>query len=141
MIARSGRLAGAILLESDGRFFLVGNTKEPCDWPDAGFAAPEKPAGTTTRVQSLNPLRPVPIQPPYLIFHWGDKTPESLAELLANRFLIQRNSSVSERLWRLVTGENDEQSHHVPEELDASWLVHMPEPVWNIVREAVLKCM
>ena len=39
-MARVGRLAGAILAESHGHYFLVGNTKAPCDWRKAGFEPP-----------------------------------------------------------------------------------------------------
>ena len=60
--------------------------------------------------------------------------------MLAKRLLIQRNGSVSERLWRLVTGESDESVAAVSE-TEATWLVQMPEAVWNIIRENVLKCL
>lgn len=141
MIARSTRLAGAILLEGAGQFFLVGNTKEPCDWSRAGFIAPPASTAGQSRVAALRPIRPVHIETPCLIFNWNGDTAESLAQLLGNRLLIQRNASVSERLWRLVTGENQERDESFANELDASWLVRMPEAVWNIVRETVLKCL
>ena len=141
MIARGTRLAGAVLLEGAGQFFLVGNTKQPCDWSSAGFAAPPASAAGQNPVMALSPVRPVQIESPCLLFDWKDGAAESLAELLANRLLIQRNASVSERLWRLVTGEHEEQNEPFSNELDASWLVRMPEAVWNIVRETVLKCL
>ena len=34
------RLSGAILAESNGEYFLIGNTKSPCDWAAAGFEPP-----------------------------------------------------------------------------------------------------
>lgn len=141
MIARITRLAGAILLEGAGQFFLVGNTKEPCDWSHAGFVPPAAPTSGAAQVTALSPVRPVHIENPCLIFAWNGDTAESLAQLLGNRLLIQRNASVSERLWRLVTGENQERDERFANELEASWLVRMPEAVWNIVRETVLKCL
>lgn len=141
MIVWGGRLAGAILLQGDDQFLLVGNTKEPCDWARAGFAVPPDSLSGQTRVVALSPVRTVQVERPCLVFDWNGGTTQSLAELLANRLLIQRNGSVSERLWRLVTGENEERSQPLPDELDASWLVAMPEAVWTIVRETVLKCL
>jgi hypothetical protein len=40
VMARVGRLAGAILAETEGRYFLIGNTKEPCDFRSEGFEQP-----------------------------------------------------------------------------------------------------
>ena len=39
-MARVGRLAGALLAETEGRYFLVGNTKEPCDFRALGVEPP-----------------------------------------------------------------------------------------------------
>ena len=39
-MARVGRLSGAILAESEGAYFLVGDLKEPCDFSARGFEAP-----------------------------------------------------------------------------------------------------
>ena len=75
-----------------------------------------------------------------LLLNAGEQSPEGLAELLANRLLIRRNNSVSERLWRIVTGEMDQEKEVMTEDADASWLIHMPDHIWNIVRDTVLKC-
>jgi hypothetical protein len=48
-MARVGRLAGAILAETGGDYYLVGNPKQPCDWRAAGF---EPPAGIDERSES-----------------------------------------------------------------------------------------
>jgi hypothetical protein len=104
-MARVGRLAGALVAESDGRYFLVGDTKEPCAWQG----------------------EPIAIDAPYLdVPVEGD----ALARLLAARFVIERNGSVSERLWRLVTEHG----------ADARWLAEIPDDVWRIVRDTVLRC-
>lgn len=39
-MALVGRLAGAILAETEGQFFLVGNPKVPCDFTAVGFDPP-----------------------------------------------------------------------------------------------------
>ena len=43
-MTRAGRLAGAIVVETtmgnEPAWFLVGDTKVPCDFPSAGFARP-----------------------------------------------------------------------------------------------------
>jgi hypothetical protein len=57
-----------------------------------------------------------------------------VAHIVANRFLIVRNASVSDRLWTLVIGDNTDS------EIEATWLLNMPESVWQVVRETVLKC-
>jgi hypothetical protein len=63
-----------------------------------------------------------------------------LADLVARRFVIERNGSVSERLWRLVLTPKDALDPPNDGTFDATWLVEMPEQVWEVVRNAVLKC-
>ena len=41
-MARVARLAGAVLVDGGGDYFLVGNTKRPCDWASAGFEPPRE---------------------------------------------------------------------------------------------------
>jgi hypothetical protein len=48
--------------------------------------------------------------------------------------VIERNGSVSERLWRLVLGDAP------AEVVDLRWLGQMPLQVWQVVRDTVLKC-
>jgi hypothetical protein len=138
MMARVGRLAGAILAQTGDEFFLVGNTKEPCDFHAAGF---ESPGETDARNQSyvrLVPRRPVELAAPYLTFELEG---ERLAAMLEDRLLIERNRSVSERLWRLVM---DPEGHDDPlqgKAVDARWLAGIPAPIWRIVRDTVLRCL
>jgi hypothetical protein len=130
MTARVGRLAGAILLESGGAFFLIGNPKEPCDWAQAGFV---EPGEIDARARSFMPLMAtgaVRIAPPCLRI---ENAGAGLAELIANRFVIARNGSVSDRLWRLIVKDS-------AAEIDATWLAGMPDEIWAIVRDTVLKC-
>jgi hypothetical protein len=138
-MARVGRLAGAILAESRGQYCLVGNTKRPCDWDAAGFEppAPLEPARepfvwlTSRGVVDLgSPVLTLPLEG------------EALALALSQRFVIERNGSVSERLWRLVVdGGHPEPGEEAQGEVDARWLAEIPAPLWQIVRDAVLRCL
>ena len=130
MTARVGRLAGAILLESDGEFFLVGNPKEPCDWAKAGFVEPPQIDAGARPFIPLAATRTVQIAPPCLRI---DNAGAGLAELIAKRFLIARNGSVSDRLWRLIVKDS-------AAEIDATWLAAIPDDIWATVRDTVLKC-
>jgi len=134
-MARVGRLAGAILLETDGDYFLVGNTKEPCDFAAHGFYPVDVDAHRSSYLR-LSVAGPVKLSGSCLIV---DGEGEGLAQLMAQRFLIERTGSVSERLWRLVRDPNDDGEGSV-EDVEASWLSRIPAPVWQVVRDAVLRC-
>ena len=136
-MSRIARLAGAILAETGGAHYLVGDLKEPCDWAAAGFAEPgelrplEHPF---VRHRAAGKVRSVP---PVLEM---DLEGEELASLLARRFLIERNGSVSDRLWRLVVSGGDPDAPP-PAAVDGRWLARIPDGVWKIVREGVLRCL
>jgi len=140
-MARVGRLAGAVLAESEGAYFLVGNPKRPCDWPAVGFEPPG-PLDATVRpylrlVRTAAPA--VQVTGPWLQVALEG---EALARALAARFLIERNGSVSDRLWRLVLrGDPDAEDPPAEVEVDARWLGEMPAPIWDIVRAQVLRCL
>jgi hypothetical protein len=136
MTARAGRLAGAILLEASGQWFLIGNTKEPCDWNLAGFTAPQEI--DAARQPWIRLEGTASVNEACLSFSYEGTDGFDLAQILSARFLIRRNGSVSERLWRIVTGQSDDGA---PCSTDATWLVTMPDRVWDIVREAALKCL
>ncbi len=135
-MARVGRLAGALLLESEGAYYLVGNTKEPCDWPAAGFEAPAE-IGARPFVK-LGQRAPVALATPCLVV---DVEGEEAARRLVQRFVIARNGSVSERLWRLVLDPSGAFDDPEPSEVDARWLLAMPDPIWTVVRDTVLRCI
>ena len=137
-MARVGRLAGAILAETEGRYFLIGNTKEPCDFRLAGFEPPAEIDAMKQAYVSLAVADAVRIQAPSLTLRLEG---EGLARLLARRFLIERNGSVSDRLWRLVVGVDEEDEAPEAEELDAQWLLEVPDRIWEIVRDSVLRCL
>jgi hypothetical protein len=193
-MARVGRLAGAILAETAGDHYLIGNPKQPCDWRAAGFEPPGdldarvRPVVRLVRCSDPVPAAPVPAAPvldgpapaasvlaapvpaapvldgpapaasvpatPVLELE-VELEGEALAMLLAERLVIARTGSVSERLWRLVTGQLDELDGELDREPDgkldgkselpsavipARWLGELPAPVWQIVRDTVLRC-
>ena len=140
MTAHIARLAGAILLETGETFFLIGNTKEPCNWVEAGFVAPEKIDAVHHPFIPLTPVRALQVGAPCIRLEC-DITPAELAELIAARFLIARNGSVSDRLWRLVTGQTDLPASLHNQDIDGTWLAAIPDSVWSIVRDAVLQCV
>lgn len=136
-MALVGRLAGAILAETEGQFFLVGNPKEPCDFAAVGFEPPGVIDAMERPFIRLPPLRPVQVPQPYLTMNVEG---EALARLLVDRFVIQRNGSVSDRLWRLVIDPKQENRIAPVGNIDARWLGEIPAEIWQIVRETVLKC-
>jgi hypothetical protein len=139
-MARVGRLAGALLAETEGVYFLVGNPKVPCDWAASGF---ESPGELDARVRPVVPLvlaagGPLPaLGAPQLIFELEG---EALTALLVDAFVIPRTGSVSERLWRLVIGQSDETDAAIPEIISARWLAELPPAIWTLVRDTVLRC-
>jgi hypothetical protein len=135
-MSRVARLAGALLVETQGRYFLVGNPKGPCDLAAAGFAPSAEPVDAMVRPWiELEPRGPIKLAAPVL-----DYGLDGLAAItkLADQLVIPRNASVSDRLWRLIIGMIDDEP--VPDVVDARWLSEAPERVWSIVRDAVLKC-
>ena len=140
-MARVGRLAGAILAETEGGYFLVGNPKRPCDWRAAGF---EPPGDLDATVRPFVRLARTKAQAIDVAGPWLELSieGEELARALAARFLIERNGSVSDRLWRLVL-RGDPDAEDPPREMviDARWLGEMPAPIWDVVRAQVLRCL
>ncbi len=138
-MARVGRLAGAILAETNGKYYLVGNTKAPCDWRAAGFEPPAKVDAKEQPFVRLSRSGKPAVGSSWLVL---DVEGEDLARTLAARFVIERNGSVSDRLWRLVVQGGDPESDDAPVgEVDARWLGKMPAPIWQVVRDAVLRCL
>ncbi len=135
-MSRASRIAGAILAETKGRHYLVGNIKEPCDWEVYGFEDPGEIVASDRSFIELKPLREIsPVGVQLSLNLEG----AALAELLFQRLVIHRNGSVSERLWNLVSGSDGT----TPQEslrIDARWLGEIPAPLWAIVRDAVLRC-
>jgi hypothetical protein len=134
-MAHVGRLAGALLVETEGDFWLVGNTKEPCEWRMHGFEPPAEMDPTVQPYVRLRCVGEANVGEPYVVV---DAEGEKVAQELGRRLLIERNASVSERLWRLVLGTDE---GAIAKEIPAPWLIEVPEPVWRLVRDAVLRCL
>jgi len=139
-MARVGRLAGGLLLEThlDGRavWYLVGDTKVPCDWQAAGFDVPPQRDVVRDRYTQL-----VASGTPALTGTTLSIAVEGVeaAQVIGERLTVSRNGSVSERLWALILGE-EEIEQPSGRTIPCAWLCEMPSAVWNVVREAVLKC-
>ena len=137
------RIGGALLLASEGSYFVVGEPKRPIDWEAEGFVRPAHVDAPTTseripwfpleRAPEADTPRALSEQPSLSLPLTGEVACKALHE----RFTIRRNGSVSERLWSLVV----ESSPNTDGECDAGWLAAAPEQVWEIVREAVLRCV
>ena len=137
-MARLMRMAGAFLLENQQGYFVIGNFKRPCNFSNYGFMEPERDTEAPK-----NPVLP-------LVRNDKDLSSDSEGILLlnnedasrasriANLFMISRNGSMSERLWDLVYVNAKEQGKKG--ERDASWLDHMPDEIWECVRDSVLRC-
>jgi len=142
-MAHVTRLGGAILAHSGESYFLVGDLKEPLDFAAAGFAAPGERDLRTTPYIRLAPLAAggapaLPTAEPVLDLALEG---EALARKLADCFVIRRNGSVSERLWRLVTESSARLAAEGGREvIDGRWLGATPEEVWEAVRDSVLRC-
>ena len=142
-MATVSRLGGALLVETQERYFIVGEPKRPIDWEQAGFAIPSetldpptseripwfelKPSNARSESAPLSseirmnfPLEGVPV-----------------LEALHEKLIIERNGSVSERLWNLLIENGTPTSNRV---LDARWLAEIPSPIWGVVRDSLLRC-
>jgi hypothetical protein len=135
-------MAGALLARLDegdaARWYLLGDTKGPCDWAAEGFA---EPAGW--RARDPRQLEPVALQPQgapalrgtTLRVRGGDAQLAALARRLA----VPRTGATSERLWRLAVGD-DEADTPTGQALEGSWIAEMPDAAWELLRAAVLRC-
>ena len=138
-MSRVGRLSGALLAETEGQYFLVGNLKRPCDFLAAGFQAPPAPIDALARPWvRLQPAGAVAVSGPWLRL---DLEGEALPRALAERLLIERNASVSDRLWRLLLSPDaDGDPPPADTMIDARWLGEIPTHLWQVVRQSVLTC-
>ncbi|HUQ06292.1 MAG TPA: hypothetical protein VM261_27495 [Kofleriaceae bacterium] len=126
-MTRIGRLAGALLVEASGAWYLVGHLKQPCDFAASGFAAPVDLDARAPTGLRLEAIAPVTMAAPWLEL---DVDGDAVIPLCARRLVIERTGLVSERLWRLLTETGD---HH-------RWFGEMPDAVWDVVRDALLRC-
>jgi hypothetical protein len=136
-MSRVGRLGGALLAETNGEFYLVGNTKVPVAYEEHGFEKPSLVDAMVNPYIALTKRGEPHVAPPFLTLDVED---EALASLLAERLLIERNASVSDRLWRLLLNPAAPQEEISGESVDVTWFGQMPKQVWDVVRDTVLKC-
>lgn len=133
-MAQVGRLVGAIIAVSGEDIYLVGDCKEPCDFNRYGL---ENPLDRNVLLQPYIKMQKrgaFQIEGPTLRIGLEG---EALPQLLVDTFLIFRNGSVSERIWRLCLQYCPEPVNGV---IDADWVRHVPRGIWEIVRASVLRC-
>ncbi|MDA7980259.1 MAG: hypothetical protein MPJ50_15955 [Pirellulales bacterium] len=134
-MAKVGRFYGALLAKSNGDFFIVGDLKTPADYEAMGFANPGELRPLENRFVKLTVAAGNPEIPPPLFE--CDVEGEVLAEKLFHRLVIKRNGSVSNRLWNLIFEADENDGKDV---IDANWLLAMPDEIWEIVQDQVLRC-
>lgn len=133
-MAKVGRFCGAVLIESSGAFYIVGDLKTPADYGAAGFVDPGELSPVENRFVRLEVSGAPKMKPPYFECRLEG---EELARTLFHRLVIKRNGSVSERLWRLIFEAEENAGQDV---IDAAWLTEMPDEIWEIVQQQVLRC-
>jgi len=139
-MARGGRLAGGLWLaprlHGELAWVLVGDTKVPCDWQKSGFKPPPARDVVRDRFIQLEPCATPTLTGTTLSVELEGV---EVARMIGERLTVNRNGSVSERLWSLILGE-DEVEAPTGKTIPCAWLCEMPTAVWDVVREAVLKC-
>lgn len=135
---RFGRLAGAILLDYNSDFFLIGHTKEPCDFAQHGFEAIDSDRDQEAKIEKLSRKEGTELSwdEDSIIFTVADASCEEVLTKLSDIFLIRRNNMVSERIWGLFAEElpTDTKQH------SGQWMMESPAVIWDIVRDSVLRC-
>lgn len=134
-MTKIGRLAGAILVDSEEGYFLVGDFKEPCDFKSHGFDDPGVIDAMTNPYIRLTTDASHQLKGPLFV---TDLKGEQTAKILSERFLIERNASVSNRLWNIVI---DAEENRGKSEVNIDSVLKLPKEIWDIVREGVLKCV
>lgn len=135
-LAYIGRLGGGILFKIREKFYIVGRLKVPTRFEDYGFADPGDYGG---RYFELKIIDSALIQKNDFEFGMILRNEIHPREIY-DKFLIQRNSSVSERILEYVRKESGKFSLNETEYSDISWLGAMPTDVWSLVRGVILKC-
>ncbi len=131
------RLGGAILAKTGEDYFLVGDLKEPLVFEEFGFVTPEVLSGKETPFIKLQCQNNRNVSLPASECLAMALEGEELARKLVKSFMIFRNGSISERLWRLVTETSKTGKDGM---ITAHWLGETPDEVWDAVRDSVLRC-
>lgn len=132
-MTKMGRFHGAILVETLGEYFLVGDLKEPADFAAAGFAEPDEISPLENKYIPLHINGKIEIAAPEFVC---GQSGSELLESIFHRLVIKRNGSVSMRLWNLLL-DTDKSDSNIP---DISWLFSMPDEIWEIVQDQILRC-
>jgi hypothetical protein len=133
-MSKLGLIHGAFLLETQGKFFQIGDTKEPANYEKIGF---EKPASFDPMESHYTPLNTIgspEIKEPYLEFN---DEGEELCEKLYNKLVINRNASTSTRMWYLFF---DAEEYSGQKTINVQWLLDIPVEIWEIVQDEVWSC-
>lgn len=138
-MVKIGKLAGGLLARTGDDFYLVGELKVPCDWTAAGFQDPGEIAALERHYLKLTPLPGTnpEIAEPYLELS-SEISGDALGKLLYERMVIQRNASVSERIWDLIFDAEENEGRTV---VNVDWLAEIPGEIWEIVRDQILTCL
>ena len=138
-MAQVARIDGALLAHTGSHYYLIGNLKRPCDFRAHGFETPAQEIDAVARpyVELERLHAAVKLDTPNIVVPLEG---EALAKLLAARLLIERNGSVSDRLWPRRPATVSARAQ-VPPSQDAHWFVETPDRVWNIVRDSILRCL
>ncbi|EMY78454.1 precorrin-3B C(17)-methyltransferase [Leptospira weilii serovar Ranarum str. ICFT] len=135
-LAYIGRLGGGILFRTLEKFYIVGKLKNPTRFEDYGFADPEEYGGKYSKLNITDFEKVRIFRFEFLMVVPNEILPEEIYE----RFVIHRNSSVSERLLTYTKSESERVFLNGQEYTDISWLGTLPLEVWNLVRGVILKC-
>lgn len=129
------RLAGSILIKSKNQFYLLGNLKEPCNLNQYGFEQVDFDALQIPylKLNIYDESKTIFFRDPIFILSNSElRDIEAILQNLSDKLLIKRNGSVSERLWNLL--KNYQKDKNI------SWIIDIPQEIWDIVRDNVLKC-
>ncbi|WP_061248052.1 precorrin-3B C(17)-methyltransferase [Leptospira alstonii] len=135
-LAYIGRLGGGIIFHTLEKFYIVGKLKTPTRFEDFGFADPGEYGGKylELNITDFEKVRKFIFE--FLMIVPKEISPGEIYE----RFVIHRNSSVSERLLTYAKSESETVFLNGQEYTDISWLGTLPLEVWNLVRGIILKC-
>ncbi|MCM8531007.1 MAG: hypothetical protein NE330_07600 [Lentisphaeraceae bacterium] len=133
-MSKLGLIHGAFLFETEGRYFQVGDTKEPANYESAGFEKPVDFDPMESHFTELTITGKPEIKEPYLTFK---DEGEELCEKIYQRLVIGRNASTSTRMWYLFFDADEYSGQRV---IDIQWLLDIPAEIWEIIQDEVWSC-
>lgn len=135
------RVKGGLICHAHNEMYFIGHPKEPCKFVELGFADPgeitaPKPAWVQLQPASGDTLPTLSDFTDRALMS-DTLSAKELADKMAELFMIERNGSISERLWGLMAEYSPRTDAG---EVDGRWLSDTPVEVWDIVRDQVLRC-